>query len=124
MSHDAHPNPNLQDDPASSPLVVGSVLGTLVTVAVIVLLAALYYQEERKFTQALYYERPEMQVQQLYAQQHADLATYRWIKPDEKTPAKLGIPIEQAMKWTLDELAQGRPGQFALPAASAPANGG
>lgn len=130
MSHEAHPNPNLQDDPSSTPLIMGGALGTLITIATVIVLTGLYYSEERDFKRTMVWDKPEAPVIQLYEEQKRAMASYRWVK-DTAGKSSLQIPIDQSMKITARELAAGTykvpppptPAPTAAPGAKPPAAG-
>lgn len=106
MSHAEHPNPNPQDDPNPTPLIMGGLLGTLITIATVVVLTGLYYSEERDFRRTLVDGKREIEVDRRNAQQLAALSSYRWLKEAGAAP-RLQIPIHDAMRITARELAAG-----------------
>ena len=107
----------LNDDPSPFPVFYVGLIGCLITLVVIILLAALFNQTERRELQTKLYDTPTAttDLRRILVQQQADLDVYRWIDKDKGV---VGIPIGQAMKAVAADIAAGRP--LAAAAASAP----
>lgn len=113
MEHE-HPNPNLHDDPSAQPLILGTVLGIILTLVVIIAHAALYFREEHRLVKDVVQQPGKMTVQELHAQQLSKLhAAPGWVDQNRKA---VTVPIDVAMNIVLKEYADGRS------PASAPAN--
>lgn len=112
MEHE-HPNPNKQDDPKSSPVALAAFIGTVLVIASVYGLTAMYYRQETNFVRETYYDQPQKDVLSLYATQDAEIGHYRWI---DREKGLIGVPIEVAMKSVIREI--GRPG--AKPPAESP----
>ena len=102
MSHEVHPNPNKHDDPTAAPVIVAGLAGSLVVVAAVIALVALTHRTESKLERELVYDAPSIKVEQLHAEQEADLHTPRWI---DKENGIVSIPINDAIKLVSRELA-------------------
>ncbi|MBI5864731.1 MAG: hypothetical protein HZB38_09520 [Planctomycetes bacterium] len=115
MSHGAteHPNPNLHDDPRSSPLVLGAVLGVILTVVTILCTVALYYAEDSVLRERVAAQANASVVEQLKAEQNLGLQKLEWVDPKERKAVR--VPIDLAMKIVAAEAAK-------KPTASAPAS--
>ncbi len=106
MAHDEHPNPNPQDDPAASPVLLTGVLGSFIVVAIVIGVAALVFDTQQQLTRQRVYDAPAEQVESLRAQQAAQLSSYRLI---DREKGVWGIPIDRAMELTVRELAAQTP---------------
>jgi hypothetical protein len=105
MDHD-HPNPNLHDDPSASPLILGTILGIVLTFVTIVGSAALYFREEERMIKTVVQQPGKMTVQELHAaQQNKLMAAPGWV---DKAKQTVTLPIDAAMKSVLKEYADGR----------------
>lgn len=104
MSHaeHEHPNPNLVDDPHTSPLVLGAILGVLLVIVSVYATMALYYRSMDTVVKQRVYDPAEVSVAELHAQQVAGMSRYRWT---DAARDRVGIPIEQAIELTAKELA-------------------
>jgi hypothetical protein len=100
-----HPNPNLQDDPSVSPMVLGSILGVLLVVVTIYAVTALYFRTENVAVKEHVYDPTNLTVQELQARQTAEMTRYRWTDPKKDW---VGIPIDDAIELTARELAAGQ----------------
>lgn len=108
MSHaeHEHPNPNPQDDPSVSPLVLGSILGVLLVVVSIYAVAALYFRAETQAVKSRVYDPTELSVEALHEAQNAEMTRYRWTDPANDL---VGVPLdEKVFEWTARELAAGQ----------------
>lgn len=114
MSTNGDTHPEMEggnfDDPKSSAVAMAGFVGTLVLVVTMVALQALYYREE-----AVEIARKSMQgtavpkeLDDARQRQLADLNTYHWIDKDKQVA---GLPIQEAMKMTLRELAASQAAQ-------------
>lgn len=126
MSHTEHPNPNRHDDPTTAPLIVAGAAGSLVVVAIVIALAALTHRAERTLERELVYDAPALKIEQLRAEQEADLHTPRWI---DKENGIVSVSIDDAIRLVTRELATSpdgkgpwspRPKKAAEPPATAP----
>ena len=105
MEHE-HPNPNLNDDPSASPLILGTVLGVILTLVVIIAHAALYFREESRLVKDIVQQPGKLNVQELHAQQQNKLtAAPGWVDNNRKA---VTVPIDVAMNIVLKEYAEGR----------------
>lgn len=119
MEHGAHPNPNLQDDPKTSPLVLGGIIGTVLVAVTVVAVSALYFRNEHRVVREVVYENDpaKMTVNRLHGQQRQILAGgVRWV---DKAKGQVGLPIDQAISLVVAE--GGKLPARVLPAASQPA---
>lgn len=106
MSDEAHPNPNVNDDPSASPLILGTILGIVLTVVTIIASAALYFREENRLIKAVVEKPGTLTVQQLHAgQQNRLLAAAGW---SDKSKQTVTVSIDTAMNAILKEYADGR----------------
>lgn len=118
MTHD-HPNPNLQDDPSSSPLILGTVLGIVLTIVSIVSAAALYFHYESKLGKEVAAKSSGQPVLKLHAEQQNRLHAAAGWTADKKA---VTVPIELAMKLVVKDFEGGKsPTPFIPTPASAPA---
>lgn len=114
MSHDAHPNPNLHDDPAGAPLALLGVIGTFGVVVSIIIITAAYFQFARN-EEAKLYESPIDQVKEVHRIQERRLnQDYRIIDEAERVVA---MKIDDAIRIVAKELAAGGSGLAARPPA-------
>src|SRR5262245_62034323 len=102
MEHE-HPNPNLHDDPSATHLILGTVLGIILTLVVIIAHAALYFREESRLVKDIVQQPGKMTVAELHAQQQTRLtAAPGWVNSDRKA---VTVPIDVAMNIVLKEYA-------------------
>ena len=105
MEHE-HPNPNLNDDPSASPLILGTILGIILTLVTIIASAALYFREEQRLIKSVVQQPGKLTVEDLHAAQQNKLhAAPGWT--DDKRQA-VSVPINVAMNVILKEYADGR----------------
>lgn len=117
MTHD-HPNPNLQDDPSSSPLILGTLLGIILTVVSIVSAAALYFHYDSKLAKEIAVKSSGQPVLKLHAEQQNRLHSAAGWTTDKRA---VTVPIELAMKLVVKDFEGGKsPAPFVPTAASAP----
>lgn len=114
MAHD-HPNPNLHDDPSAGPLFYVTVISTIVFVATVFAITALYFQTEIGETNRQQYQTAIGTAETNRANQEVILNTGPlWA---DKAAGVVQVPIDTAKKVVARELAGGGTG---LP----PATGG
>ena len=104
MNHE-HPNPNLQDDPSSSPLVLGTVIGIVLTLVSIIGSAALYFHHESKLVKEVGANSIRQPVLALHADQQNRLhAAVGW----NADKSAVTVPIYVAMKLVVKDYEGGK----------------
>jgi len=106
VSHGQHPNPNPHDDPATGPVVMTGIVGTLVVIAVVIALVGLYNHTAAQMRERAN-EQPVISAAQVRAAQLARLHTPRWI---DRKKGIVSLPIDEAIRRTSRELAASRDG--------------
>jgi hypothetical protein len=105
MDHE-HPNPNLHDDPSASPLILGTILGIILTFVTIIGSAALYFREENRLIRSVVQQPGKLTVEELHAAQQSKLsAAPGWT---DNTRKSVTVPIDVAMNIVLKEYSNGR----------------
>ena len=84
-------------DPSTAPVVYVGVVGTLITVVVILAVQALYYRAQSLETQ----QKLDGPATATPVDSRTQPGGYRWI---DRENGVVGIPVEQAMKLTIKEL--------------------
>lgn len=114
MGSHEHPNPNKQDDPSATPIVMVSVVGILIVVAIVIALAGLYYRTESRFVAERVYADTTNPYRTMLEQQRAALsAPPTWVDRENRIAR---IPIDRAITLVARELAAPPP----RPSPSAP----
>src|SRR5262245_60319514 len=101
MGHDEHPNPNPMDDPSAPPLVLGAILGVVLTLVTIVGTAALYFRSEQRLERQAGDNAAAPLANRIQAEQRTQLASgVDWI---DKSKGVVGVPIDMAMQMVVKE---------------------
>ncbi len=98
MSDPQLPNPH--DDPDARPVVLWGILGSLVVVAIVIVLTALVFKTEQKLVERRVYAVKYDEGQAELARQQAALHSYRWV---DKNKGIVAIPIDRAIELTVRE---------------------
>jgi hypothetical protein len=102
---EAHPNPNLHDDPSAQPLLFVTVVGVIIFLATVFFVAAAAWQFRQAAVDQVYTNVADTQVAQLHSQQMQNIhGAPRWL---DRASGKVAIPVEQAMEIVRNELSAG-----------------
>ena len=104
--------PNPHDDPDARPVLLWGVLGSLVVVAIVIVLTALVFRTEQKLVEQRVFAVKYDEGQAELARQQAALHSYRWV---DRKKGIVAIPIDRAIELTVRE--------YTARARSAPAAG-
>jgi hypothetical protein len=110
MTSESKDVPAAGDDVRTSSVALAGALGVIVVVALVIFLEVMYYQFEGRLEQSKDTDQPNVDVQNLAAEQQGLLASYGWVDQQKKIVA---IPIQRAMHIALAEI---RAGTFPQPA--------
>ncbi len=94
-----------QGDPHASTIVYGGVVGTLIVIALIIALQAMYYKVERAATVEHVYGNAYSDVTELNLQQQARLNSLGWTSDEKKL---VRLPIERGLTLALSEINAGK----------------
>lgn len=102
--HDAHESgtihPDHSDPKSSTTFIVGTV-GIVLLLVIVVMLEVLYYQtNDAEVFRKVVQQQPE-ELRQLQAEQREVLNGYAWV---DEANAVVSIPIDEAMRLTVDDL--------------------
>ncbi len=98
MSEPQLPNPH--DDPDARPVLLWGILGSLVVVAIVIVLTALVFRTEQKLVEQRVFAVKYDEGQAELARQQAALHSYRWV---DKSKGIVAIPIDRAIELTVQE---------------------
>lgn len=96
-----HPNPNAMDDPAPQPLLLGVVVGLLLTLVTIIASAAIYFRGVWSAETRIAEEAGRIEAVQTKQHQLETLARVEWI---DKGKRIVRLPIDEAIAITAREL--------------------
>lgn len=96
-----HPNPNPMDDPAAQPLLMGFVVGILLTLVTIIASAAIYFRGVWSAETRIAEDTGRIQAAEVRTKQLETLAKVEWI---DREKGVVRLPIDDAIAITAREL--------------------